>query len=965
MKYRNTYREEDAIHIYIILYLCIFVCLGVRDDGVMALNQKQRVEEFIDRWRGRGDEKQETQLFWLDLMQNVLGLQHAIESTKFEYKTAGNGFIDVLCPDARFLVEQKSSDIDLDKPEPRQGTMVTPVQQAVRYSDNLPLSLKPSKICVCNFRRFRLYDLEADPRAKGEPADDFALEDLYDHLGNLISVFGKDNSRIMHEQHLSEHAGLLVANLHNALAAQYADPDAPQSHHSLAVLTVRLVFCLYAEDAGLFKPNAFSQYIESYDAAHLRRAVIDLFHVLNTKFEDRDPYLEDELKAFPYVNGGLFANPIEIPQFTDAIRDSLLAAGKGFNWRQISPVIFGSLMEETLSHDQRRQGGMHYTTVKNIHRVINPLFLDDLSAELDRIEKDQTIGDKARSHRLRDYQDKLAGLRFLDPACGSGNFLTETFLRLRELENRALGDMLHDQGYLELGGENSLVKVSIDQFYGIEINDFAVAVSKTALWIAEQQALDDTEAIAGQAISHLPLHDSGNIVCANALRYDWNELLPGGECDYVMGNPPFIGQYLKGQDQTEDMRIVWGKDYDGYLDYATGWYRKASQYLTKPNAQFALVSTNSITQGVPVPSLFKPIVGDGWRIRFAHRTFGWDAQSTDMAHVHVVIIGMDKADDTTAPPTLYTYQKLDSDPELTHPRHINGYLLDGPDVYVEKRSQKVGPLGHGLNFANRGSQPTDGGNLILDTKEDYDKAMSDCIAAKYVRQFRMGREMINGIDRWCLWLTNAEPSDLRGSAFLRNRIEACRQMRLASKKAPTRESAATPWLFQENHQPDVDYLAIPSVFSGRREYATCDYYSSSIIAGNKIYTSLDPDGFNFAIIESAMFMAWQKGIGGRLKSDCNFSNTLVWNTLPLPPVDTAMHAAIVAAGKNILAVRANHPKSSLADLYDPTFMPKDLRDAHQNLDKVVDVAFGAKSWLKGDNDARLQILFDDYVRLIG
>lgn len=410
----NTYREEDAIHIHIILYLCILVCLGVRDDGVMALNQKQRAEEFIDRWRGRGDEKQETQLFWLDLMQNVLGLQHTIESTKFEYKTAGNGFIDVLCPDARFLVEQKSSDIDLDKPEPRQGTMVTPVQRAVRYSDNLPLSLKPSKICVCNFQRFRLYDLEADPRAKGEPADDFALEDLFDHLGNLISVFGKDDSRIMHEQHLSEHAGLLVANLHNALTAQYADPDAPQSHHSLAVLTVRLVFCLYAEDAGLFKPNAFSQYIESYDAAHLRRAVIDLFHVLNTKFEDRDQYLGNELKAFPYVNGGLFANPIEIPQFTDVIRDSLLAAGKGFNWRQISPVIFGSLMEETLSHDQRCQGGMHYTTVKNIHRVIDPLFLDDLSAELDRIEKDRTIGDKARSHRLRDYQDKLAGLRFLE-----------------------------------------------------------------------------------------------------------------------------------------------------------------------------------------------------------------------------------------------------------------------------------------------------------------------------------------------------------------------------------------------------------------------------------------------------------------------------------------------------------------------------------------------------------------------
>ena len=414
------------------------------------------------------------------------------------------------------------------------------------------------------------------------------------------------------------------------------------------------------------------------------------------------------------------------------------------------------------------------------------------------------------------------------------------------------------------------------------------------------------------------------------------------------------------------MRVVWGKDYDGYLDYATGWYRKTSQYLTKPDAQFAFVSTNSITQGVPVPSLFKPIVGDGWRIRFAHRTFGWDAQSTDMAHVHVVIIGMDKADDATMPPILYTYQTPEDDPEPMHPRHINGYLFDGPDVYVAKRSQKAGPLGCGLNLANRGSQPTDGGNLLLDTKEEYDEAMADPTAAKYVRPFRMGKEIINNIDRWYLWLTDAQPSDLRGSAFLRNRIEACRQYRYNDpKKGDAYKNRDTPWLFRDNLQPDVDHFAIPRVFSERREYATCDYYSPDIVCGDKVYTCVDPDDFNFAIIESAMFMAWQKGIGGRLESRCSFSNTLVWNTLPLPPVDTAMHAAIVAAGKNILAVRANHPKSSLADLYNPTFMPKDLRDAHQNLDKVVDVAFGAKSWLKDDNDARLQILFDDYVKLIG
>ena len=925
----------------------------------------QRIAEFVDRWKGHGDEKQETQRFWIDLMGSVLDIANPTSKVEFERRTSNGGFIDALFPDARFLVEQKSYGVDLDKPEPRQGKMVTPVQQALRYSDNMPASEKPRALCTCNFGTFRIYDLDEHPRADHGPDAEFRLEDLADNVGTLDSIFDEQHSRLMLQQKLSMDAGVRVARLHNALMERYTEggrEETPQMHHDLAVLTVRLVFAMYAEDAGLFAANSFSKLVEAEDAPHLRGRLIDLFHALNTRPGDRDPYLDDELKAFPYVNGGLYAERIEIPQLTDAIRDALLEASSGFDWSGISPVIFGSLMEETLSHDQRRQGGMHYTTVRNIHRVIDPLFLDGLTAELERIEH-ETVTDRTHKKHLQDYQDRLASLQFLDPACGSGNFLTETYLCLRRLENRVIAQLYKDDGMFDLGDALNPIKVSIGQFHGIEINDFAVSVARTALWIAEQQALDQTDTIVGGQ-PRLPLHDHGNIVCANALRYDWNELLPGDRCDYVMGNPPFIGQYLKGQDQTEDMRIVWGKDYDGYLDYATGWYRKASQYLTKPTAQFALVSTNSITQGVPVPSLFKPIVGDGWRIRFAHRTFGWDAQSTDMAHVHVVIIGMDKSDDTAAPPTLYTYRKLDGEPEPTHPRHINGYLLDGPDVYVEKRSQKTGPLGHGLNLANRGSQPTDGGNLILDTKEEYDEAMADPVAAKYVRPFRMGREMINGIDRWCLWLTDAQPSDLRGSAFLRNRIEACRQYRYnAPQKGDAYKNRDTPWLFRDNLQPDVDYLAIPSVFSGRREYATCDYYSSSIIAGNKIYTSLDPDGFNFAIIESAMFMAWQKGIGGRLKSDCRFSNTLVWNTLPLPPVDDATRSAIIAAGKAVLAARANHPGSSLADLHDPTFMPADLRHAHQDLDKIVDTAFGARAWLRNDNDARLQILFDDYVKL--
>lgn len=926
------------------------------------MTTKKQIREFIDRWDGQGHEKQETQKFWLDLMQNVLGMTNAIHDTEFEHKTASGGFIDVLCPDARFLVEQKSAGVDLDKKEPRQEGQVTPVEQALRYADNLPFSLKPSVICTCNFQRFRFYDLERDPRATGSPVADFTLRELGDHIDTLASVFDTGNSRIVAERQLSEKAGILVANLHNAIAAQYADPDAPGSHHSLAVLTVRFVFALYAEDAGLFPQSAFSRYVDSFDAAHLRRGVIDLFKTLNTKEAERDRYLEPELDRFPYVNGGLFAEDIEIPQFTDQIRESLLTAGDGFNWRRISPVIFGSLMEETLSHDQRRKGGMHYTTVRNIHKVIDPLFLDDLRAELDRIEKDK-VREATRAKRLKAFQDKLASLQFLDPACGSGNFLTETFLRLRELENQAIADRLHGQGYIDLGGENSLVKVSIDQFHGIEINDFAVSVAKTALWIAEQQALDDTEDIAGQTLPHLPLHDSGNIIQANALRYDWNELLPANECSYVMGNPPFVGHMSKSSKQAEDLKAVWRDGYDGYLDYVTGWFRKAASYLDGHNGLFAFVSTNSITQGQPVKPLFEPLFKEGWAISFAHRTFKWDAQSTDNANVHVVIIGMSQSHQKVSP-VLYDYDNIQGEPTPIPSKNINGYLIDGKKVFVGKRSQKAGPLSPELVPVNFGSLSLDDGNLTIEGHDDYAKAMNDPIASRYVRKYVNGKELINDIDRWCLWLAEATPSDMRKSAFIRERVDKVKKFREASKRKATVEASKTPWLFGENHQPTGKFLAIPVVFSERREYATCALLPEEVIAGQKLHTCSDPNGINFSIAESSMFITWQKAIGGRLKSDCQFSNTVVWNNLPLPQLSDELRQEIIEAGRGIIDARAKHEGQSLADLYDPDFMPADLRKAHQRLDKVVDVAFGARKPC-ANNEERLQVLFDRYVEMTG
>lgn len=925
------------------------------------MTTKKQIREFIDRWDGQGHEKQETQKFWLDLMQNVLGMTNAIHDTEFEHKTASGGFIDVLCPDARFLVEQKSAGVDLDKKEPRQEGQVTPVEQALRYADNLPFSLKPSVICTCNFQRFRFYDLERDPRATGSPVADFTLRELGDHIDTLASVFDTGNSRIVAERQLSEKAGILVANLHNAIAAQYADPDAPGSHHSLAVLTVRFVFCLYAEDAGLFPQSAFSRYIESFDAARLRRGVVDLFATLNTKEAERDRYLEPELDRFPYVNGGLFAEDIEIPQFTDQIRESLLTAGDGFNWRRISPVIFGSLMEETLSHDQRRKGGMHYTTVRNIHKVIDPLFLDNLRAELDRIEKDK-VREATRAKRLKAFQDKLASLQFLDPACGSGNFLTETFLRLRELENQAIADRLHGQGYIDLGGENSLVKVRIDQFRGIEINDFAVSVAKTALWIAEQQALDDTEEIAGQALPHLPLHDSGNIIQANALRCDWNELLPANDCSYVMGNPPFIGHQQRTEQIKRDMELVCGKA-GGSLDYVAGWYYRAIDYLKdNPTAEFAFVSTNSITQGQQVAPLFGHIRERGWHIRFAHRTFMWDAQTTDNANVHVVIVGFSRNKEK---PVLYSYADIKAEPAESRPEHVNGYLLAAPDVFVTARSQKKGTLSPMLNLANFGSMPLDNGNLLIETPEEYTEAMTDPIAARYVHPIQGGKELIDGRKRWCLWLVDAEPGDMRKSKFIARRVTACREYREnATKTGDAYKNRSTPWLFRDNHQPAHDYLAIPKVSGERREYFPCKVSDPSVIASDLLFVIEDPEGLNFAIMESSMFMTWLKTVGGRLESRCRFSNTVVWNNLPLPQLSDELRREVIDAGRGVIDARAGHEGQSLADLYDPDFMPADLRKAHQRLDKVVDVAFGAKKTC-ADNEERLQVLFDRYVEMTG
>ncbi|MCI1207340.1 MAG: N-6 DNA methylase, partial [Microbacteriaceae bacterium] len=859
-------------------------------------------------------------------------------------------------PDARLLVEQKSTGVDLDRPEPRQGTMVTPVEQALRYANTLPASEKPAKIITCNFSHFRVYDLDADPLAKA-PADEFDLADLADHLGTLGQIVSPEHRRLVVEQQLSIEAGKLVAEIHASLAAQYQDPDAPDSHHSLATLVVRIVFCLYAEDAGLFPKGAFANYLRGYSPDHARRALIDLFHALDTPESERNAY-DTELTTFKYVDGGLFSGQVEIPGITAQIRNSILKAADEFDWSRISPVIFGSLMEETLSHDERRQGGMHYTSVENIHKVIDPLFLDELQAELQTILNAQD-SDRVRRGKLRAFQDKLAGLQFLDPACGSGNFLTETFLSLRKLEDQVLQELAGGQGSFDLGGNMKLAKVSIDQMHGIEINDFAVSVAKTALWIAEQQAAMDAQAITQTTFETLPLHDSGHIVQANALQADWNTILPGKDCDFVMGNPPFVGRKYRTPAMVSDMKHVFGDAYDVNLDYAASWYWKAARYLSPGDGAFALVSTNSISQGQAVSTLFDPLFNDGWRVRFAHTAFVWDAQSTDVAHVHVVIIGLDRNTDTDRPPVLYVYENIKGSPERIVASHINAYLADAPNISIQKR---LTPLSPDIPTAAFGAMANDGGTLIIDNPIDYERASHDPVARQCLREFIGARELVRSIKRWCLWIEGPMVDQISTSKILTQHVKACAAWRARQKTTgQAYQWREQPWRFgQLGERYTTQYVIAPRVVSENRPYFTPALAKPEVIASDSCITMADPHGIAFAILSSRAFLVWQLAIGGRLKSDIRFSRNIVWYNFPLPELTQRARDQLEEAGQTVIDARASHPTLSIAKLYDPVLMPPDLRIAHRELDAVMDGLYGLHA---ATDDARLAALVREYRQL--
>ena len=702
----------------------------------------------------------------------------------------------------------------------------------------------------------------------------------------------------------------------------------------------RLLFLWFGDDTNMWTKDAFHNWLAEHTTPeNLTDKLSELFDAVNNPALDRagTPGVSREFAGLRYINGGLFSNKLDIPTLPVKFRQEVLDAS-GFDWSVISPAIFGSMFQTVKDSKARREMGEHYTTEANILKTLRPLFLDDLERKLE-----DSWDNKAELTKLH---NRLAGIRLLDPACGCGNFLIVAYKELRALELRLIArrreldwhDGIYKQEHqprLQADGmEDTVVRMS--NFAGIEIEEWPAAIASTAMLLIDHLANQHMADLLGTSMVRLPVDDfnRANIHIGNALRTNWADIVPEGNEIYCAGNPPFIGQYLKAADQKKDLQIVWGKDYAGYLDYVTGWYKKAADYLDDhPGGKFAFVSTNSIAQGQPVPALFRPLFNAGWHISFAHQSFQWASEAPGMAHVHCVIIGFEKGSQSLR--KLFTYADIKAEPEEHLVKNINPYLVAAPDLFVDKRMKPLADLPE-VRF---GSKPTDGGFLIVEP-EDYDSVMADPIAAKYVRPFRMGRELIHGKDRWCLWLVDATPEELQVSQVLRERVDAVREFRLKSKKAPTRRKAETPHMFDENHQPEAGYVGVPSVFSERRQWATVAYLDASVIAGNKVYIVSDSDGFAFAIISSLMFMTWQKMIGGRLESRPNFSNTVVWNNLPLPRVSAHDRERIAEAGRNLSKARLVTGETSLAAMYEQTPLNEALLEAHESLDQVVDEAFG-------------------------
>lgn len=901
---------------------------------------RTRLSTFSVQWKNAKRENADAKLFWARFYE-CFGLRPesaTIYEQAVEKLNGGIGFIDSFIP-GLLIVEHKTKGLDLDKA----------YKQASEYFMALPEADKPRYIITSDFANFIRYDLKTGTR------NECKLKDLSKHAGWFRFLTEIDPPEILEESPINRHAAYAVSKLHEALVmANFTGRD-------LEVFLTRLLFCFFADDTGIFGADGmFRQLVETTrsDGRDTGARLSVLFEVLNTSHEKRQDNLDEKLQGFAYINGSLFGERTGIPAFNSTLRTLLVACAE-LDWSGISPAIFGAMFQGVLEahtpdesrQSSRRELGAHYTSERNILRVINPLFMDGLRQELASSARNKP--------RLKALYDHVATLNFLDPACGCGNFLVIAFRELRRFENEVIAQLFDfdkGRGLLEV---STLCRVRVKQFYGIEVDEAAVHITRVALWITDHQMNAEAAERFGNTRPTVPLIDSPTVLHANALRVDWTEVLPPEQCSYVMGNPPFIGHHNQTVEQKLDISLVL-KDIKahGVLDYVSAWYFKALTYIqVNPYIDVAFVSTNSITQGEQAGLIWLPLLQGGIHIRFAHRTFRWSNEGKGNAAVHCVIIGFGLQ--IPKKRTLFEYVNTSNDQGIEiSAAHINPYLIDGPNEVLQNRRYPICPVPEML----MGNKPTDGGNLILSDLEKSSILLLEPQAEKWIRPFLGADEFINNLTRWCLWLKDISPAELRAMPEVYRRVEAVRAMRLSSKAASTRDYAAKPYLFRQISQPDSDYLLIPLTSSEKRDFVPIGYMAANVICsnGNSLIPNATP--YHFAVLTSTMHNAWMRAVCGRLESRYRYSNTIVYNNFPWPTdVSDAHTKAIEAAAQSVLTARALYPESSLADLYDPLTMPPELQKAHQSVDKAVDAAYA----YKGDKtDApRVAYLFERYQAL--
>lgn len=918
-------------------------------------------QERINAWRERGEtatEKKYAQQFWSELFA-CFGV-NASRMDLFEQdarrgSTGGSGYIDLFWPGV-VIGEAKSLDVDLE---------VAHIQARDYLAGGSVKDFEMPRYILCsNFEQLRLNKL-GDPDTRFDIT--FDLEDITDHLDQLRFLAGYETVTAQEEEEASIQASHLMAQLFTAMAGDEVDesvgdeaPVNPEDEddrtQQTSMYLTRLLFLLFGDDSGLWEQDLFYRFVlEHTTPENLGPQLNSLFEVLNTP-ENRRSRVPDHLAKFPYVNGSIFRDSMRTEYFDPQMRDALLDACR-FHWSHISPAVFGSMFQLVKSKEARRNDGEHYTSEKNILKTIEPLFLDELREEADRLITTKSTPVK----KLREFRDSLADMIFCDPACGSGNFLVVAYRELRKIETDVIVAIREREGQsgmaLDVSWEQ---KLSIGQFHGFELNWWPAKIAETAMFLVDHQANRELADAIGAAPDRLPITITAHITHGNALELDWGEVLPkvSGET-YVFGNPPFIGARMMSKQQKEELSAAWcGMKGVNQLDYVTGWHGMALRLFSDSRrGSFAYVTTNSIVQGDQVPVLFGPVFSAGWRIRFAHRTFSWDSEAPGKAAVHCVIVGFDRA---TAPrPRLWDYPNFKGEPvEVQVDRGVNAYLVDGPNVLVTASRVPISPT---VTPASFGSMANDGGALIV-SPEEYEEVSSDPIASKYLRPFRGARELVRNEERWCLWMESIDPKDIAASPVLHERVAEAKNHREKSLRPATRELARTPYLFAERRQPTVDYLCLPSVVSETRPYFTVQRFSPEIVASNLVFTVPDPEGLQFALASSSMFITWQKTVGGRLKSDIRFSSTLTWNNFPVPELDDSSRQQIIKAGQGALEARALHPERSLAEHYNPLAMDPDLLRAHDALDREVDKAFGAPRKLSTERQ-RQELLFANYAKM--